>query len=1107
VKRNLFALPLLFLLATGLSVAAAAAPVDTKPDKDKEKEKKSAWSADTFAGLELRGIGPALTSGRIIDLAVDPRNKRTWYVATAGAGVWKTVNAGVTWNPAFDGEASYSIGCVTIDPNNPLVIWVGSGENNSHRSVAYGDGVYKSVDGGASWENVGLKASEHIGKIVVDPRDSKVVYVAAQGPLWSSGGDRGLYKTTDGGKSWKKVLAISDNTGVTDLVMDPRNPDVLYAAAYQRRRHVWTLIDGGPESAIYKSMDAGATWAKIGKGLPKEDLGRIGLAISPVEPDTLYAIVEAANKAGGFFRSKDAGASWEKRSATLASSPQYYQELFPDPKNPDRVYTMDVWIGVTEDGGKTFRNVGEPDKHSDNHVVWIDPDATDHLIAGCDGGLYETWDRGAAWQFKSNLPITQFYRVSVDNSLPFYYVYGGTQDNFSLGGPSRTLSESGIVNSDWFVTTGGDGFQSQADPEDPNTIYAESQYGVLVRFDRKSGEQIYIQPQPEKAGPPLRYNWDSPLLISPHLHTRLYFGANRLFKSDDRGDHWQAISPDLTRQIDRNKLPVMGHVLDIDAVAKNTSTSFYGNIVSLSESPVAKGLLYAGTDDGLIQVSEDDGGHWRKNESFPGVPDRTYVSRVQAGSKDGNVVFASFDNHKNGDFKPYVLKSTDRGRSWVSITGDLPARGTVYVVIEDTEKSDLLFAGTEFGAFFSHDSGKHWVQMKGNFPPTGVRDMVIQKRENDLVLATFGRGFYILDDLSPLRRVTPELLEQGPLLLPVKPVQLYFPASPLGGRGRSFQGASFFTAPNPPFGAIFTYYLKEDLKSRKKVRREEAKKLAKAGKDVPYPTWEALAEEDREPEPAVFLTVTDAEGHAVRRLTAPATAGFHRVAWDLRFPPSDPVALEEAEPGPYDQPNVGPTVVPGTYKVALSERVNGKETTLGEAQTFTATPMGLASLPAKDPRALLQFERDTAHLQRAVLGAAGAAGEAKTRLDFIDKALLLTPGADPRLADESRALRNRLADLTLVLSGGAVQGKYSEPTLPSVVERVEGIVSAHWTSSSDATQVQLDNYQVASEQFAEILPKLHQLIDVDLKKLEDQLEAAGAPWTPGRVPTWQPAPR
>jgi photosystem II stability/assembly factor-like uncharacterized protein len=1111
VKRNLFLRALLALSLAGVisavsavSTASAAWAADKKGDAKEEKgEKKSPWSADTFSGLELRGIGPALTSGRIVDLAVDPRDKRVWYVASASSGVWKTANAGVTWKPIFDSEGSFSIGCVTIDPANSLVVWVGSGENNSQRSVSYGDGVYKSTDGGATWQNVGLKASEHIGKIVVDPRDSKVVYVAAQGPLWNAGGDRGLYKTTDGGKSWKKVLSISENTGVSDLVMDPRNPDVLYASSYQRRRHVWTLIDGGPESAIYKSTDAGASWTKLTKGLPKEEMGRIGLALAPTRPDTVYAIVEAAGGASGFYRSTNAGASWEKSSGHKISSPQYYQELFPDPKDADRVYSVDVWISVTEDGGKTFHNLGEPHKHSDNHVVWIDPEMTEHLLVGCDGGLYETWDRGGNWQFKANLPLTQFYRVAVDYDRPFYHVYGGTQDNYSLGGPARTNSESGITNADWFVTAGGDGFYSQVDPEDPNVVYSESQYGGLVRFDRKSGEQLFLQPQPGKGEPALRYNWDAPLLISPHSHTRLYFAANRIFESDDRGDHWRAISPDLTRQIDRNRLPVMGRVWSIDAVSKNASTSFYGNIVALSESPLVAGLLYVGTDDGLIQVSEDGGAHWRKIESFPGVPDRTYVSRVEASTKDANTVFAAFDNHKNGDFKPYLLKSTDRGRTWTSIAADLPARGSVYVVIQDVEKADLLFAGTEFGAFFSGDGGRHWLQLKGGLPPIAVRDMVIQKRENDLVLATFGRGFYVLDDLTPLRRVTPESLASGSALFPVKPVELYNPARPLGGRGPGFQGAAYFTAPNPPFGAVFTYYLKDDLKSQKKIRQEAEQKLAKEGKDVVYPTWESLEAEEREPEPEVLLTVTDAEGHPVRRLTGPTAAGFHRVAWDLRFPPANPISLEKREPGPFNEPERGPMVVPGTYKVSLAQRVNGKETPLSEPQTFTAKPLGLAGLPAADAKALFQFESDTAKLQRAVLGSAGVIDEAEKRLDYIDKAIPATPAADPRLADQALALRNRLEDLKIQLSGGTVQGRHSEPEPPSLIERVQGVVEGHWTSSSAPTSVQLDSYRVASDEFAQFLPKLKQL-DADLKKLEDQLEAAGAPWTPGRVPNWQP---
>jgi len=1099
------------LLAAALGAAWASGAVTAEPQQPASKaaksETKTPWNGDTFAGLELRGIGPAFTSGRVQDLAVDPKDSHTWYVAEASGGVWKTADAGVTWKPVFDSTGDYSVGCVAVDPKDPLTVWVGSGENNSQRSVSYGDGVYKSTDGGATWENVGLKSSQHVAKILIDPRDSQTVYVAAQGPLWSAGGDRGLYKTTDGGRSWKRVLHVSDNTGVTDLVMDGKNPDVLYAAAYQRRRHVWTLIDGGPESGLYKSIDAGASWKKLAEGLPKEEMGRIGLAISPQDPRVLYAVIETAGGAAGgagYYRSADGGSHWEKRSDEVASSPQYYGKTFADPSAFDRVYVMDVWIQVSDDGGKTFRKLGESDKHSDNHVLWIDPNDPAHYLSGCDGGLYESWDRAAHWRFIANLPTTQFYRVVVDNALPFYNVLGGTQDNFSLSGPSRTTTVSGGTNADWYVTVGGDGFQTQVDPEDPNIIYAEAQYGALVRFDKKSGERIWIQPQPGRGEPPLRYNWDSPIIVSPHLHTRIYFGANRLYRSDDRGDHWRAVSPDLTRQLDRNKLPVMGRVWSIDAVAKNASTSFYGNIVSLSESPQKEGLLYVGTDDGLVQVSEDGGAHWRKVERFPGVPERTYVSRVEASRLDPDVVFAAFDNHKQGDFAPYLLKSADRGRTWTSIAGDLPRRGTVYAVTQDTERRDLLFAGTEFGAFFTVDGGRRWIPLKGGMPPIAVRDIAIQKREGDLALATFGRGFYILDDYTPLRRVDEQALARDATLFPPRPALMYNPARPLGGRGASFQGAGFFTAPNPPFGAVFTYYLKEPVKTRRKLRQEREKKLAGEGEAVSYPSWDELRAEEREQEPAIVLTVTDEEGQVVRRLTGPVTAGFHRVAWDLRYPSSTPIDLKAAEPNPYSDPDRGPTAAPGTYKVALAERVGGRLLPLGEPQTFAAVPLGQASLPAADRGKLVEFERATARLQRAVMGAVNAAGEAKARLDAIDRAVLETPKAGPELAAEARAIRERLADLQASLSGDTTVSSHNEPTSASIADRVDGIVQGHWTASAAPTQVQLDAYASARDDFAPVLERLRALIGVDLKGLEDRLEAAGAPWTPGRVPVWHP---
>ena len=1096
------------LLAALLLVSRALSAQEADADKADDKPKPP-FSAGIFSGLKLRSLGPALTSGRIADIAVVPSRPSTWYVAVASGGVWKTVNAGTTWTPVFDEQGSYSIGCVTVDPTNPNVVWVGTGENNSQRSVAYGDGVYKSLDGGKSWKNVGLKASEHVGKIVVDPKAPDVVYVAAQGPLWAAGGDRGLYKTTDGGKSWKQILTVSENTGVSDLWMDPRDPAVLYATSYQRRRHVWGMVHGGPESAIWKSIDAGATWRKLEKGIPKVDLGRIGLAVSPADPDVLTALVEASDaKDRGTYRSADRGESWTRVGDYAPNGPQYYQELVPDPKKVDRLYSLDTYNQVTEDGGKTWKRLGEKSKHVDNHALWVDPADTNHLLNGNDGGVYESWDRGATWAFKANLPVTQFYRVALDDSKPFYYVYGGTQDNATLGGPSRTTSAHGILNSDWFVTTFGDGFFAAVDPKDPNIVYSESQHGGLVRFDRKTGEEIDIQPQPGPGEAPFRWNWDSPLIVSPHAPSRIYFAAQRLFRSDDRGDHWTPVSPDLTRQIDRNKLKMMGRVWSVDAVAKNTSTSLYGNIVSLAESPRKEGLLYVGTDDGLVQATEDGGTTWRKAETFPGVPASTYVAGLSASPHDDVTVYAAFDNHKMGDFKPYLLKSGDRGRTWVSIAGDLPAKGTVYTVVEDPAKSGLLYCGTEFGLYFSPDGGRRWVQLKGGLPTIAVKDIAIQKREGDLVLATFGRGFYVLDDLTPIRKATEELLAKEAALLPVKTAWMFIPKKPLGLRDKAFQGESFFTAPNPPFGAVITYYLKDELKTKKKARLAAEKKVASKGGDVFYPTWDLLRAEELEEEPAILLTVTDPAGNVVRRLTGPVKSGFHRVAWDLRYPASNPPAPsrtgsdedeDQFRPGPH-----GPLVMPGTYKVSLEKKVDGTVTPLGEPVELSAEILATASLPAPDRAKVLEFEQKTARLQRAVLGSVEVAKEAQKRLDGLKKVLLDTPAASPALLARTRELELRLKDLQTSLSGDRVLAKHQEPVPPSIVDRVQSVVHGHWSTTSAPTGTHLRSYEIAAQEFAPVLEKLKVLVETDLKDLEAKADAAGAPWTPGRVPTWKP---
>jgi photosystem II stability/assembly factor-like uncharacterized protein len=1084
--------------------AKTAEPADQKAEDEKPK---GGWSADTWSGLALRGIGPAVTSGRVVDIAVDPTNKKRWFLAVASGGVWKTENAGITWTPVFDAEGSYSIGCVAIDPRNPNVVWVGTGENNAQRSVGYGDGVYRSEDGGKSWKNVGLKNSEHIGKILIHPKDSNTVYVAAQGPLWAPGGDRGLYKTTDGGKTWAAVLTISENTGVSDVVMDPRDPDVLIASAWQRRRHVFTLIGGGPESGLHKTTDGGKTWRKITSGLPKDEMGRIGLAIAPTDPDTVYALVQtaAAAKSSGTYRSTNRGETWEKRGDYVPGGPMYYQEVFVDPKNAERVYSVDVFLKVSDDAGKTWRNLGERYKHVDNHAIWIDPDDTDHYLVGCDGGLYESHDRAATWYFFANLPVTQFYRVDVDNSSPFYYVYGGTQDNNSLGGPSRTLTEHGAMNSDWFVTWGGDGFHSRVDPTDPNIVYSTLQYGVLARYDRKSGEAVLIQPQEAAGDPPLRWNWDSPLVLSPHKHTRLYFAAQRVFRSDDRGDSWTAISGDLTRQIDRNKLKVMGKLWGPDAVAKDESTSFYGNIVSLDESPLVEGLVYVGTDDGLVQVTEDGGQTWRRQASFPGVPEMSYVSDLFASRFDSNFVYATFNNQKDGDFKPYVLKSTDRGRTWSAITSDLPARGGAWTIAEDTVERELLFAGTEFGLYFSRDGGGKWLRLKGGLPTIAVRDLAIQKREGDLVIASFGRGFFVLDDLTPLRVATPALLESAAVTFPVKKALAYIPQTPLGLNGKSFQGETLYTAPNPPFGAVFTYYLKDEILTKRKARLDAEKEANKKGSEIAYPTPAELRAEAREEDPAVVLTVKDADGHVVRRLTGPTKAGVQRVAWDLRFPASNPTSTKPA-PAPTDnpfyQPPTGPLVVPGSYSVSFEKRVDGVLTPFGTPQSFVVESLGLQTLKAQDAAELAAFERKTARLQRAVLGAVETAEQAQEQIKVAKKALEDTPGADPALGVEARRIERALDELMTSLRGDRVMARRNTPTPMSTVDRVDAIVGTQWSATVAPTGTSRQAYAVASDAFEKQLATLRTLVETDLRALETAMEKAGAPWTPGRVPTW-----
>ena len=1084
----LFRTLLLFAVA-GLAVAQEPAPKPRKDGqkKDQKKEDKKKDDSALPAGLvKPRHLGPALTSGRVVGFAVHPKDRATYFVAVASGGVWKTTNAGTTWMPVFDDAGSFSIGCVEIDPSNPNTVWVGTGENNSQRSVGYGDGVYKSTDGGRTFTNVGLKQSEHIGRILIHPKYPNTVYVAAQGPLWGPGGDRGLYQTTDGGKTWNKVLAIDEHTGVTDVAMpDPQKPEVLLAASWQRRRHVFTLINGGPGSALHRSTDGGKTWTKITAGLPSVELGRIGLAVAPSDPMTVYALVEAAGGQGGIYRSTDRGQSWVKRNP-FTGLPMYYGNLFVDPANKDRLYVMDTIARVSDDGGANLRPLGRANTHVDYHALWVDPRDPKYYLIGCDGGIYESHDRGASWHFKSNLPVTQFYDVGVDQnpkSGKFYHVYGGTQDNYTLGGPVRTRSNHGIMNSDWYVVQGGDGFHVKVDPTDPDTIYGEYQHGGLCRFDRKTGTRIDITPIAAPGEPPLRWNWDSPFIISPHNPKRLYFASNRLYRSDDRGGSWTPVSGDLTRQLDRDRLPVMGKLWGPDAVARHQSTSFYGNIVALAESLATEGLLYAGTDDGLIQVSENGGKTWRKIEKFPGVPERSYVSKIVASQHDATTLYACFDNHKEADFRPYLLKSTDAGRTWTSIAGDLPARGTVYCLAEDHVDPNLLYCGTEFGLFVTRDGGKTWKRIRDGLPTIQVKDLVIQKHNNDLVIGTFGRGIYVIDDYSHLRAITPELLTKHAHLFPVADVPLFVQTSQYGGPGKAFQGSSLYTADNPPYGAGFLIHLKEAVKSLRQKREDAEKKSRKEKKDPPIPSLEDLRKEAEEEPPAINLTITDDEGTILTTVSCPTGEGFHRVAWNLR------------ELG-------GGLAMPGTYRATLTSRVGGKSTTLAGPVSFKVVPDTLAPLTSSEYLEIAAFNKQVRALQRALMATNDAATELAGRLDRMRDALARAEKSDPKADELVRDLIRRIRLIQRSLTGDQFLAGRNENTPVSIAGWAQEAAFANRGAIAVPTGTQKQAYAQASKELASEVARLRTILEKEIPELEKRMEAIGAPVPPGRLPRW-----
>ena len=1057
--------------------------------KKKKVEKAEEISLEAF---KFRNIGPAFLSGRIADIAVHPDNDNVWYVAVGSGGVWKTENSGTTWSPIFDDQASYSTGCITIDPNDPARIWVGSGENVGGRHVGYGDGVYLSPDSGATWKNMGLKNSEHISKIVVHPNNSDVVWVASQGPLWKKGGERGVYKTTNGGKNWKRVLGNSEWTGATDLLIDPNDPQILYAATWDRHRTVAAYMGGGPGSGIHRSTDGGETWEKLSNGLPKSNMGKIGLALSPQKSNVVYAAIELDRTQGGVYRSADGGSSWSKMSDTVSggTGPHYYQELYASPHKFDRLYLMNVRVLTSEDGGKSFTQLKEEKKHSDNHALIFKKDDPNYLMIGTDAGIYESFDLAQNWRYIKNLPLTQFYKVAVNNAEPFYSIFGGTQDNGSVGGPSATDEREGIANKHWYKTLFADGHQSATDPVHDDIIYAETQQGGLHRVDLTSGEPVMIQPQAQEGDPYERFNWDAPILVSPHNPARLYFASYRVWKSESRGDDWEPISGDLTRNEERIELPIMGRQQSWDNPWDVGAMSNYNSITSLSESPVKEGVLFAGTDDGHIQISQNGGQQWNQIPVTKlGLPNRSFVNDIKADLFDSNTVYVVLDNHKEGDFNPYIYKSTDLGVSWKSISSNLPKRTLVWRIVQDHVNKNLLFAATEFGVYVSLNAGTAWQKLPGT-PTLPFRDLTIQKRENDLVAASFGRGFYVLDDYSALREMTAENLKRKGKLFAPRTAKWYVPRSNVGNTG-----ADYFFSKNPTFGAVFTYHLSDDFSTKKEARKKREKELNKKKLNVPFPGWDALDLEKDEKGAKVLLTIQDPQGNIIRKISAKAKKGSNRIAWDLKhFNPFSIPENGKIKKGGY---NSGALAIPQAYTATLYLEDNGVVNQLDEPIVFDVKPIREGVLQGVSHQQYDEYRNNLSALIKKLDVLEDVLERSEEKLMALKAALNNSNIAPGPINKEIQALQKEAIAIKKSVEGSPSKDEIGERTPPSIQTHLR-VAYRGMMSTYGPTPLHQKSMALGKKMTLEIEAKIISLQNDKIKPLEQKLKTLGAPYIQGQ---------
>ena len=1018
-----------FLIAVAAVIATAVQPAATQ---------SGTTPADAiFDGLRFRSIGPATMGGRVDDLAVLESNPSVYYVAMAIGGVWKTTNNGTTFEPLFQNEDVSSVGDIATAPNDANLVWVGTGENNNRQSSSWGGGIYKSTDGGRTWKHMGLADTRHIARVIVDPVDHDVVYVAALGHLWGSNKERGIYKTTDGGMTWTNVLFVSEDTGATELVMDPSNNKVLYATTYQRRRATWGFNGGGPGSAVYKSTDAGRTWTKLTNGIPPGPLGRIGLDVYRKDPRVVYARIQHETESG-VYRSDDGGASWKKMSA-VNPRPMYFSQIRVDPNDDHRIYVLGVQIHISDDGGKTFIENGT--LHSDHHAFWINPANSNHVMTGNDGGIGVSWDRGVKWDFIDNMPAGQFYHVSYDMETP-YNVYGGLQDNYSWGGPSAVRGRFGISNFDWFIIGGGDGFVALADPRDGRTLYTESQGGNIVRTDRLTNERTVIKPTMPKGDKPLRWNWDTPLFISPHNADVLYTGANIVFRSTDRGQSWTAVSGDLTTGTDRETLSLMGVQGKDIKIAKNDGISSYPNLTALVESPKRAGLLYAGAEDGSVHVTRDGGKTWTNVSGKFGGVKGMYVSRIAPSTFDESTVYLTFDNHRENDYNPYVFASTDAGNTWRNITANLPKGHAVHCITEDIKNANVLYVGTEFGLFASLDKGAKWTRIRSNLPTVPIYEITLHPRDNDMLLATHGRSIWILDDLTPIQRAA-DVLSTDASLFDVRPAMQMNPANDR----TNFAGDRRFWGENPRPGAAIAYYL-----------RQPAKELT--------------------------LTVRDAAGGIVTELGGndvkdAMRAGINRVHWNLRY---------QSLPAPRGVPQGGgggsggfgggglngPFVLPGEYRVTLT--VNGRD-----AGSKPVRVLGDRLIQITDADRKLQHDTALAlhDLHRTANEAAEAVVVLNDQFRAIDDVVrrASTPPAPVKtVVDEART---RLSTLRrqLALGGGPGDGEggggFGNQAVRSQISQVKGQVMA---STSAPTEMQTRALRELREDLAKVVADTNAII-------------------------------